>query len=46
MRFDGLSLKLVAAVEIMCDDEKLVLLLGSLAQENDMMIRIIKQRVA
>jgi hypothetical protein len=42
MRFDELCLKLAAAGEIIRDDEKLVVLLGSLPQEYDAMVRIIE----
>ena len=42
MQFDELCLKLVAVGETIGDDEKLVILLGSLPQEYDMMIRIIE----
>lgn len=42
LRFDELYIKLAAAGEAFGDDEKLVILLGSLPQEYDMMIRIIE----
>jgi hypothetical protein len=42
MQFDELCLKLAAAGEIIRDDEKLVVLLGSLPREYDAMVRIIE----
>ncbi|CAI5734061.1 unnamed protein product [Peronospora farinosa] len=42
LKFDELCLKLGAAGDIMDDDEKIVLLLGSLSSEYDDMVRIIE----
>uniref|UniRef100_A0AAV1USC1 Uncharacterized protein n=1 Tax=Peronospora matthiolae TaxID=2874970 RepID=A0AAV1USC1_9STRA len=42
LKFDELCLKLRAAGDSMDDDEKLVLLLGSLSSEIDDMVRIIE----
>ena len=42
MKFDEMCIKLRAAGDSMDDDEKLVLLLGSLSSEYDDMVRIIE----